>query len=81
MTMPEFFVIWYDDCGVPHDSLVYFVDPIRDRFLVAHEDKTFRWISTIDCELKEKTVVDVVESMNEEQKNVIYALITQALEG
>ena len=51
MTMPEFFVIWYDDNGVPHDSLVYFVDPIRDRFLVAHEDKNFRWISTSDCEL------------------------------
>ena len=51
MTMHEFFVIWYDDCGVPHDSLVYFVDPIRDRFLVAHEDKNFRWISTSDCEL------------------------------
>lgn len=51
MTIPEFFVIWYDDCDVPHDSLVYFVDPIRDRFLVAHEDKNFRWISTSDCEL------------------------------
>lgn len=51
MTMPEFFVVWYDDYGVPHNSLVYFVDPIRDRFLVAHEDKNFRWISTSDCEL------------------------------
>ena len=51
MTMPEFFVIWYDDYDVPHDSLVYFVDTIRDRFLVAHEDNTFRWISTSGCEL------------------------------
>lgn len=51
MTMPEFFVIWHDDYDVPHDSLVYFVDPIRDRFLVAHEDNTFRWISTSGCEL------------------------------
>lgn len=51
MTIPEFFVIWYDDCGVPHDSLVYFVDSIRDRFLVADEDKNFRWVSTIGCEL------------------------------
>ena len=51
MKMSEFFVIWYDDCGVPHDSWVYFVDPSRGRFLVAHEDKNFRWISTSDCEL------------------------------
>ena len=30
---------------------------------------------------KEKTVGDVIETMNEEQKNVMYALIAQALEG
>ena len=30
---------------------------------------------------KEKTIKDVVESMSEEQKNVLYALVGQALEG
>ena len=32
-------------------------------------------------EVKEKTVQDVVDSMTEEQRNVMYALIGQALEG
>ena len=29
----------------------------------------------------EKTIKDVVDSMSEEQKNVLYALVGQALEG
>ncbi|MHC3892317.1 hypothetical protein ACXONH_09555, partial [Streptococcus thermophilus] len=30
---------------------------------------------------KEKTVQDVIDSMTEEQRNVLYALVGQALEG
>jgi hypothetical protein len=37
--------------------------------------------NTMEHSEKEKTVQDVIDSMNEEQKKVMYALIGQALEG
>ena len=49
--MPDIYVVWYDNYGNPHNSSVYFVDSVRDRFLVVSEDKTFHWVSTSDCEL------------------------------
>ena len=49
--MPDISVIWYDDYYVPHHSLVYFVDAVRDRFLVVDEHNKFRWVFTNDCEL------------------------------
>lgn len=49
--MPDIFVVWYDNYGGSHNSLVYFVDSVRDRFLIVDEDKNFRWVSTKDCEL------------------------------
>lgn len=49
--MPDIFVRWYDDYGNSHNSPVYFVDPVRDRFLVVTESKKFCWVSTSDCEL------------------------------
>lgn len=51
ITTSDIFVRWYDDYGCSHDSKVYFVDPARDRFLVVTDRKTFRWVSTSDCEL------------------------------
>ena len=49
--MPDISVIWYDDYGVLHTSPVYFVDAVRDRFIVVDENNKFRWVSTNDCEL------------------------------
>lgn len=49
--MPDISVIWYDDYYVPHNSPVYFVDAVRDRFLVVDEHNKFHWVSTNDCEL------------------------------
>lgn len=51
--MSDIFVRWYDDYGCSHDSKVYFVDSVRDRFLVVTDHKTFYWVSTGDCELLE----------------------------
>lgn len=53
--MPDIFVVWYDNYGGSHNSPVYFVDSVRDRFLVVDEDKNFRWVSTNDCELLKQT--------------------------
>lgn len=52
--MPDILVVWYDDYGVPHNSPIYFVDSVRDRFLVANEDKKFLWVPTDDCEIIEE---------------------------
>ena len=53
--MPDIFVTWYDYYGCSHDSPVYFVDSVRDRFLVVDEDNDFYWVSTGDCQLLKKT--------------------------
>lgn len=53
--MSDIFVTWYDNYGCSHDSPVYFVDSVRDRFLVVNEDKIFHWVSTSDCELLKET--------------------------
>lgn len=52
-TTSDIFVRWYDDYGCSNDSKVYFVDPVRDRFLVVTDRKTFYWVSTEDCEILE----------------------------
>ena len=49
--MPDIYVRWYDEYGCSNNSPVYFVDYVRDRFLVVDENKNFRWVSTSDCEL------------------------------
>ena len=46
---------------------------------VEHESKEEKMADTTD-KLDEKTVQDVVDSMNEEQKNVLYFLVGKALE-
>lgn len=56
--MPDIFVTWYDGYGCFHDSPVYFVDSVRDRFLVVDEDKDFYWVSTGDCQLLKKNDAD-----------------------
>ena len=53
--MPDIYVRWYDEYGCSNNSPVYFVDNVRDRFLVVNEDKNFRWVSTSDCELLKET--------------------------
>ena len=53
--MPDIFVTWYDYYGCSHDSPVYFVDSVRDRFLVVDEDNDFYWVSTGDCQLLKQT--------------------------
>lgn len=53
--MTDISVIWYDDYYEPHNSPVYFVDAVRDRFLVVDKDNKFHWVSTNDCELLEQT--------------------------
>ena len=53
--MANFCVVWYDNYGNSHNSPVYFVDGVRDRFLVVDEDKIFRWVFTNDCELLKQT--------------------------
>lgn len=44
-------VSWYDDYDCPHESEVYFVDSVRDRFLVADENDDFHWVPTKECTL------------------------------
>lgn len=53
--MPDIFVTWYDNHGCSHDSPVYFVDSVRDRFLVVDKDKDFYWVSTSNCQLLKQT--------------------------
>lgn len=53
--MTDIYVCWYDNYGDPHNSPVYFVDSVRDRFLVVDEHKHFYWVSTNDCELLKQT--------------------------
>ena len=54
--MPDISVSWYDGYGNSHNSPVYFVDPVWDRFLITTDDKNFQWVSIEDCELlKEET--------------------------
>lgn len=48
--MPDIYVRWYDEYGNSHNSPVYCVDSVRDRFLVVNENNNFRWVSTNDCE-------------------------------
>ena len=49
--MPDIFFFYNDDYGNSHNSPVYFVDSVRDRFLVVSESKNFYWVPTSDCEL------------------------------
>lgn len=49
--MPDILVVWYDNYNYKHNSPVYFVDSVRDRFLVVDEDKSFHWVPTSDCVL------------------------------
>lgn len=50
--MIDFDVRYYDDYNVAHDSRVYYIDPIRDRFLVVrYENNEFYWVNTSECEL------------------------------
>lgn len=53
--MPEIYIRWYDQYGCSCDSAVYFVDSIRDRFLVVDENKNFHWVFTDECELVKET--------------------------
>lgn len=48
--MGNFCVIWYDEYGTSHESVVYSVDSVRDRFLVVDENKYFHWVFTSNCE-------------------------------
>ena len=53
-----------------------------EMLVLAHADKEPKEEMKEEAkEVKEKTVQDVVDSMTEEQRNVMYALIGQALEG
>ena len=54
--MPDISVRWYDSYGNSHNSPVYFVDPVWDRFLITTDSKNFKWVTIEDCELlKEET--------------------------
>lgn len=53
--MPEIYIRWYDQYGCSHDSAVYFVDSVRDRFLVVDENKNFHWVFTNECDLVKET--------------------------
>jgi len=44
------------------------------------EEKNMAEATTVEKENKEKTIGEIIESMTEEQKNVMYALVGQALE-
>ncbi len=53
-----------------------------ETLVLAHADEEPKQeVKEEEKEVKEKTVQDVVDSMTEEQRNVMYALIGQALEG
>lgn len=49
--MPDIYVVWYDDYGNSHNSLVYCIDSVMDRFLVLNEDRNFRWVFISDCKV------------------------------
>ena len=54
-----------------------------EELVLSHAEEESKEVKEEDKEVdkKEKTVQDVVDSMTEEQRNVMYALIGQALEG
>ena len=54
-----------------------------EELVLSHAEEESKEVKEEDKEVdkKEKTVQDVVDSMSEEQRNVMYALIGQALEG
>lgn len=62
------FVIWYDGYYEPHNSRVYFVDSVRDRFLVVDENSNFHWVSISDCELLKQEDEAGIESLKGERK-------------
>lgn len=51
--MTNFYVRWYAsyyDADII--SKVYFIDSVRDRFLVVNDgDKSFHWVDISDCEI------------------------------
>ena len=49
--MSDMYVVWYDDYGNSHNSTIYGIDSVRDRFLVLNEDRNFRWVFISDCEV------------------------------
>lgn len=51
--MANFTVVWFDDYDCPQVSKVYFVDSMRDRFLVVNDAGNFIWVKTEDCKLED----------------------------
>ena len=49
--MFDIYVVWHDDYGISHNSPVYCIDSVRDRFLVLNEDRNFHWVFISDCEV------------------------------
>ena len=50
----EYFEVYYDGEFGTERVKVYYIDPIRDRFLVADDEGYFMWVNTKDCMLKNK---------------------------
>ena len=48
----EYFEVYYDGEFGTKRVKVYYIDLIRDRFLVADDEGYFMWVSTKDCMLK-----------------------------
>lgn len=51
--MANFKVVWFDEYYDPHVSAVYFIDSVRDRFLVINDAGNFVWVKTEDCKLED----------------------------
>lgn len=48
----EYFEVYYDGEFCTERVKVYYIDPIRDRFLVVDNEGYFMWVYTKDCILK-----------------------------
>lgn len=49
--MSDMNVVWYDDYGNSHNSPIYGIDSVMDRFLVLNEDGNLRWVFISDCKV------------------------------
>lgn len=48
----EYFEVYYDGDFCMERVKVYYIDPIKDRFLVVTNEGDFMWVYTKDCILK-----------------------------
>lgn len=67
--------------GSDEEAIIYTGETLIHADDIKEEKKEEETVEGNEQETKEKTVQDVIDSMTEEQKTVMYAMVGQALEG